>query len=40
MQILGLIAAAAMIAVGVSQNGARDVFNKAAMVCMECIGIG
>ena len=36
-----LIAAAiALIVTGVLDGGARDVLNKAARICYECIGIG
>lgn len=35
-----LIAACALIAAGAFQNGFKDVKNKAARICYECIGIG
>lgn len=37
----GLLAAAiVLILIGVSQNGFRDIMNKAVRICYECIGIG
>ncbi len=39
-RVLILIAACALIAAGASQNGFKDVKNKAARICYECIGIG
>ncbi len=36
--IFGL--AVAMIAYGVMSGGLRDVWARASMVCLECIGIG
>lgn len=39
-RILILITACALIAAGASQNGFKDVNNKAARICYECIGIG
>lgn len=35
-----LLAAVALILAGVSQKGFKDVKNKAAHICYECIGIG
>lgn len=35
-----ILAAAALILAGLSQNGFKDVKNKAARICYECIGIG
>lgn len=39
-RIILLIAACALIAAGASKNGFKDVKNKAAHICYECIGIG
>lgn len=39
-RVILLIAACALIAAGASQNGFKDVKNKAARICYECIGIG
>lgn len=37
----GLLAAALiLILLGLNQGGFRDVKNKAARICYECIGIG
>jgi hypothetical protein len=35
-----LIAAIALIAAGVFNGSARDVFGKAVKICTECIGLG
>ncbi len=35
-----LIAAVALIVVGLSQGDIRDIKNKAIRICYECIGIG
>ena len=35
-----ILAAVALILTGVSQKGFKDVKNKAARICYECIGIG
>lgn len=35
-----ILAAAALILAGASQKGFKDVKNKAAHICYECIGIG
>lgn len=35
-----LIAALALILIGLSQNGFQDIKNKAIRICYECIGIG
>ena len=36
----GLIAGLAMMAAGLAGGQAQQVWQKAAMVCLECIGIG
>ncbi len=38
--IVALVAAAAMIVLGVFRDEVIDVFNKAIRICLECIGIG
>ena len=35
-----LAAAVCLIAAGVSNGGAQDVFVKAVRICTECIGLG
>ena len=35
-----LIAALGLIGLGVMNGGYRDVWNKARLICYECIGIG
>ncbi len=43
MQVIScLIIAAAigLIGLGISNGGYRDVWNKARIICFECIGIG
>jgi uncharacterized protein YoxC len=35
-----MLIAAAMIVLGVFREEAVDVFNKAILICLECIGIG
>ncbi|MDE5863474.1 MAG: hypothetical protein K2K56_05235 [Lachnospiraceae bacterium] len=35
-----LIAALVLILIGLDKGGFRDVKNKAARICYECIGIG
>ena len=35
-----IIAAVCLIGLGVMNGGYKDVWNKARLVCMECIGIG
>lgn len=35
-----LIAAIALILIGLNQNGFNDIRNKAIRICYECIGIG
>lgn len=35
-----LVAAAVLIALGVMQGDAIDVWRKASLICYECIGIG
>lgn len=32
--------AVALIAFGIKNDGNMEVFNKARMICLECIGIG
>ena len=39
-KIIMLIIAAALLTVGLKNGGFKDVKNRAAMVCFECIGIG
>ena len=35
-----LVAALACVAIGVAQGGYMDTLRKAAVICLECIGIG
>ncbi len=35
-----VIAALAMIAVGINAGGFKDVLGRAVIVCLECVGIG
>lgn len=35
-----LVAAIALIVLGILQNDVRDVMTKAIYICYECIGIG
>ena len=35
-----LVAAIALVLIGLNQNGLRDIKNKAVRICYECIGIG
>lgn len=37
---IALVLAAALIALGVMQGDALDVWRKASLICYECIGIG
>ena len=39
-KIIILRLAAALLTVGLKTGGFKDVKNRAAMVCFECIGIG
>ena len=42
-RIIGLVvivAAAAMVVLGIFRDEVIDVFNKAIRICLECIGIG
>ncbi|MBR6345656.1 MAG: hypothetical protein IKR70_08005 [Lachnospiraceae bacterium] len=39
-KIIMLIIAIALLTVGLKTGGFKDVKNRAAMVCFECIGIG
>ena len=39
-RVILILAAVALIFTGVSQKGFKDVKNKAARICYECIGIG
>ena len=40
LRIALLVLALALIAAGVLNGGARDVFNKAIRICTECVGLG
>ena len=40
LHVLLLVAAVAMIIVGVANDEARTVLQKAVNICLECIGIG
>ncbi len=35
-----LAVAVAMIALGIMSGGMMDVFSRAVMICLECVGIG
>lgn len=39
-RILALLSAAALIALGIWNGGARAVFVKAVTICAECMGLG
>ena len=39
-RVILILAAVALIFTGISQKGFKDVKNKAARICYECIGIG
>lgn len=39
-QLFLLLTALALIAIGVSNGGMRDVWVKAVNICTECIGLG
>lgn len=38
--VAAIFIAAALIVFGVKNYGNMEVFNKARMICLECIGIG
>ncbi len=40
LRLVLLILAVALIALGFLDGDVRDVWSKAVMICMECIGIG
>ena len=40
LQIILILAAAAMIIAGILNGSMRDVWGKAVKLCMECVGIG
>ena len=40
LRIILLIAGVCMMAVGIFRGEASEIFRKAVVVCMECIGIG
>ncbi len=40
LQIILILAAAAMIIAGILNGSIRDVWGKAVKLCMECVGIG
>lgn len=40
LQIVLLLAAAAMVLAGILNGSMRDVWGKAATLCLECVGIG
>lgn len=40
VRVFVLISAVVMIAVGITGGDFSDVFSKAVMICLECIGIG
>lgn len=38
--VIVLVVAAALVALGIAQGDAFDVWRKASLICYECIGIG
>lgn len=40
LRICLLAIAIALIAIGIYAGDCQDIFNKATMICYECIGIG
>ncbi|MCR5278176.1 MAG: hypothetical protein K6E19_01930 [Lachnospiraceae bacterium] len=40
LRLIILAAAVVLIVVGLFDNSFKDVWSKAVMICMECIGIG
>ena len=40
LQIALLTLGLAMVAIGAARSEAQEIFNKAIIICMECIGIG
>lgn len=40
LSLVIMLIAAAMIVLGVFREETVDVFNKAILICLECIGIG
>lgn len=40
IRIALLAVAVSFLVLGIVNGGARDVFNKAIRICMECVGLG